>query len=369
MADNGIRLTREELYRLMWERPASRLAKEFGISDVALGKLCRRMGIPKPPPGYWARVEAGQRPQVPPLPAGEKATPSVAHIPVRRQPELTALGDLEVLRGLASNGLNGERITISDTLADPHPLIAAMLNCLRMRAAGDGDDTSGDDSLPDIEASDATIDRALRIMDILMKTLEARGYRVKVSRDYWGKATRVYCADADAEVQISLTERHSERQRDLTPAEKKKPPYLIDNRFITVPSGKLTFKVRGRGVETKWWTDKKHDPLENRLDEVLLGLIVRLEGLRLEDLAEKEAERRRAEERRRQEEEQARREKLHRDAAAWRQSEDIRAYLRAYEEKLCSRQDGIVLGGEEDEWLRWARRYADSLDPLNDKEE
>jgi len=59
MSDNAIKLTREDLYRRMWDTPASRLAKEFGISDVTLGKLCRKFGIPKPYPGYWNQIAAG----------------------------------------------------------------------------------------------------------------------------------------------------------------------------------------------------------------------------------------------------------------------------------------------------------------------
>src|SRR2546423_15717016 len=39
MADDGIKLTREELYQKVWSKPATRLAKEFGISDVALAIL------------------------------------------------------------------------------------------------------------------------------------------------------------------------------------------------------------------------------------------------------------------------------------------------------------------------------------------
>lgn len=62
-------LSREELFVLIWERPATEVAKELGISDVALGKLCRRLQVPKPPRGYWARVASGRTPRRPALPA------------------------------------------------------------------------------------------------------------------------------------------------------------------------------------------------------------------------------------------------------------------------------------------------------------
>lgn len=37
------KISRETLFALVWERPATEVAKELGISDVALGKLCRRL--------------------------------------------------------------------------------------------------------------------------------------------------------------------------------------------------------------------------------------------------------------------------------------------------------------------------------------
>ena len=55
-------LTRAQLFERVWTTPRLRLAQEFGISDVALAKLCRRRRIPCPPRGYWAKRAAGQSP-------------------------------------------------------------------------------------------------------------------------------------------------------------------------------------------------------------------------------------------------------------------------------------------------------------------
>ena len=62
-------MSREELFALVWERPTREVAIELGVSDVAVGKLCEKMQVPKPPRGYWARVEAGQTPRRPALKA------------------------------------------------------------------------------------------------------------------------------------------------------------------------------------------------------------------------------------------------------------------------------------------------------------
>jgi len=60
--------SRQELYDLIWSTPATKLAPDFGISDVAIAKRCKRLSVPRPPPGYWAKVAAGQKPRKSPLP-------------------------------------------------------------------------------------------------------------------------------------------------------------------------------------------------------------------------------------------------------------------------------------------------------------
>lgn len=47
------------------------VAPEYGVSDVALAKTCRKLRILMPGKGYWANVAAGKPVNArPPLPAG-----------------------------------------------------------------------------------------------------------------------------------------------------------------------------------------------------------------------------------------------------------------------------------------------------------
>lgn len=41
----------------------TKLAEQFGISDVGLKKTCDRHRVPTPPRSYWAKLEAGQKPK------------------------------------------------------------------------------------------------------------------------------------------------------------------------------------------------------------------------------------------------------------------------------------------------------------------
>src|SRR2546426_1642289 len=69
--EKPLTLSRKDLYELAWSKPMRELAKDFGISDVALAKPCRRLAIPVPGRGYWARVDVGQQPYRPQLPKRE----------------------------------------------------------------------------------------------------------------------------------------------------------------------------------------------------------------------------------------------------------------------------------------------------------
>ena len=60
--------SRIELYELVWVKPITHLAKELGLSDVGLRKICVKFGIPLPPRGYWSRLQFGKQDPRPELP-------------------------------------------------------------------------------------------------------------------------------------------------------------------------------------------------------------------------------------------------------------------------------------------------------------
>lgn len=54
-------MKRADLYALVWAKPVTHVAREFGISDVAVRKICIKHGIPTPPLGYWAKLQHGKK--------------------------------------------------------------------------------------------------------------------------------------------------------------------------------------------------------------------------------------------------------------------------------------------------------------------
>ena len=60
---------REELYRKVWEQPLLKVAEEYGVSAVAIGKTCRKLSVPVPGRGHWAKLAYGKEGiKMPPLP-------------------------------------------------------------------------------------------------------------------------------------------------------------------------------------------------------------------------------------------------------------------------------------------------------------
>ena len=74
---------RVELYNEVWHQPLVKLAKQYGISDVRIGKVCRELRIPHPGRGYWAKRAVGQAIEQVPLPEFKDA-PVVRRLKLRR---------------------------------------------------------------------------------------------------------------------------------------------------------------------------------------------------------------------------------------------------------------------------------------------
>jgi len=52
-----IRPSKEDLEKLVWEKPSTHIANDFKVSGSAINKWCKEYGISKPPRGYWTKIK------------------------------------------------------------------------------------------------------------------------------------------------------------------------------------------------------------------------------------------------------------------------------------------------------------------------
>src|SRR5215472_7921054 len=71
MSREPIRITREELHRLVWTKSLRRIWTELGTSYVELVKACRVMDVPRPLSGHWERLRLGEVMEQVPLPEAQ----------------------------------------------------------------------------------------------------------------------------------------------------------------------------------------------------------------------------------------------------------------------------------------------------------
>lgn len=63
--------TRQELYDLVWSKPMTTVAAQFGVSGSYMARVCAVLRVPRPQRGYWAKLAVGKAPSKPPLPEAQ----------------------------------------------------------------------------------------------------------------------------------------------------------------------------------------------------------------------------------------------------------------------------------------------------------
>lgn len=179
--------SREELYDLIWSKPIQQLAKEFGMSDVALAKKCKAVGLPRPGRGYWAKIEAGTKVRKPKLSAATRGQVDRIWISSKQAAivEVVKL-DQKVLDELAELQLPENRITVRSDFKGAHELVR---NSRKLLSAGHVSEYGRlfkrvvDGACLDVSVSRQALDRTLLLFDAILNTLEKHQFSIKTTDD------------------------------------------------------------------------------------------------------------------------------------------------------------------------------------------
>jgi hypothetical protein len=352
MAD-GVRtlneMSREGLFELVWSQSMITLAPQFGISDVALKKRCAKIGVPTPPRGYWAKLEAGKRVRKPPLPE--------AWSPERKK------------KAPPKRTLNVERLPPPDidySLRRPIPIIAAT----KLAARGASPRHDGlirilAKEVLHLRVAPASVTRALWLWNQLLKKIGDQGFTFIPNS----------CSVSDGVEAVTL-----ELKEMLSTYEAPRGTYEMSARVALglahpldtlmqwAPTGVLMFRaeeMRGAGCSYQW-RETKIRRLDDRIDEVVAGLGKLLGRKRELHFEFEEQKRLRDEESRLKEEarasqrlEEGRCRRLTRIAISLDRAESIRNLCNQIELEASTEQRDKAA-----QFVEWALRHADAIDPI-----
>jgi hypothetical protein len=368
MDEDIVVLKRDELYKLVWSEPIQRLSKKYGLSDVGLAKICRKMEIPIPGRGYWMKKKSGRTMLITPLPIARENTIQQTRIQ-KREKEVKQESQIEEPEIIKSERLPENRIIVAQRLYRPDPLIETTERALkkakpddwgRLRIFGAG--------CLDLRVGRDNVHRALLIFDSLIKALKERGHIVSVKQ----RKTQVSVLDENMDIRLVENTKRSERTLTKEEMIRKEigPHFYYSNRYLYTLTSKLSLVADLYGPHNLC-SDGKKRPLEDSLNECMMGLIKIALGKK-QKRAEREREQKEWEERRlrREEEEKLLREEetrfraLLKDAADWNSSHLIRQYLEAVKKIITDNSAEIRQGAELAKWLDWATQKANLLDPI-----
>lgn len=369
MADNQIRISREELYERVWTLPLRKLAPEFGISDVGLAKICKRHSIPLPGLGYWTCVQFGKNPKRIPLRSLEEAIESQTEIVIHPTPANGILKDLK--SEVAAEPI---RVRLSDSEPVSHPFAVRTQKLLSHTTKNErGFLIPKNGLVSHISVSEAALPRALRILSGLLRVLEEHNFTIR-----WPKedGSNLCVIALEEELSLAISEKVDAVPHTLTEQEvarQKRGQWIYPPKWDYRLTGNLRLSIEGapQGIRHSW-SDGKEQRLENCLGKFISSLPIvaearkreREEHRRRQQEWEEEAKRR--EERRAQQEEYQRRAVvLAKLTAKWRDAQLVRDFALAFAKassQLCRTNAGKR---EAEAFFIAAMEYADSVDPLN----
>ena len=366
------KLSREELYQKVWLTSGVKLSKELEVSDVAVFKRCRRLNVPRPPRGYWAKIEAGHQPKRPPLP-----------------PFLEAAASEKMKRAAARR---------TNMPADPyavHPLSEEFLRAVESAKLSYDKKRVHlrERALPEADISKELAPKAARAFNMLLQRLEPLGIKFgKSLSKYEGGRFRL----GNDRVQFKIEEDLVEKPADVVRRGRFTYSSPDANKVL---SGKLSFTLKAEQyspsrIQQRWVEDEKA-PLDAILSEIVkficdyfVGLQKRREAeeierekqrvdaeirwkkqqeeearRRQEELEQKQAEARRKHPGLLEGESQHRRDDLAKAAEWWRLHQSVVSFI-AECERRWQNSGERQLTQQQQEWLAWALETAKAMSPF-----
>lgn len=343
------RLTRQELYELVWSEPISGIISKYQITENLLHKVCREMSVPMPGPGYWSKIRYGKTAERVELPSGYTGKNKVY---------LSAEDDTNPLVAKQKEIMADSRVNliVSRNLTNPDPLVLATKESLNRQVMSYRykDLVECEQGKLDIRVTKHNIGRALKILDTLIKAVKLKGHEIEFRYE------KTFIVVLGQRIEVKLREQT-----------KRIPSKDTWGSGEYIPTGKLYFEV-GHGYYEIDFKDGKQS-VEEQLPMILANIEIigerehqqALERERREEL-ERELKLVRLNLENRKRTELASFRELLVKAKRMDQTAIIRKYIDVVEENAVSKSR---MTPELQKWIDWANNKADSYDPLIEKKD
>ena len=341
-------VTRKELYDLVWSKTLSKLTEEYAYTNEGIKKICKEFDVPMPGNGYWSKLKFNNKIKK-----------------IKLNPIFNGIDKIELILREQGSLVNIDQnpLTIrtkeieSDTKAPlkvpeklKNPDIVTIQTQEFWKSTKDKPFYSRSEKVVfHIRVGKEHQNRALLFMDSLAKLLRYRGHTF--AKEY--NETKILIKDIFIEF-------------DLREASKRIPSEKPYGTSDYVPTGELIFKI-GRYSGEKEWRDGK-----TKLEDLLARIVAKLEIVAEQESIQKEASRlwrieydeklRKEEEVRQQKKNELNRTKqLLIEANLHNKANIIRHYLEIAKQNAINKEEFTI---EKEEWLNWANKKADWIDPL-----
>lgn len=305
---------REKLYEEVWTKPVVEVALQYGVSDVAIHKICKSLNVPAPPRGYWAKLRAGEKVEKIPLPdtkgiiekTGSKTFEGIKEFDTPQQ-LLAFLAEDERQKVL----LAAQQIEISEENRKLHKKIIAYNSVVKewnkkdSRPEGAQKSFKNYTNRPPFLAgviSNDTLPRVYRILDALYRQIESLGGSVNddLSLQIRNERVSLEVFEAQDEVKHELTRQEAQAVLIFEDAKRHNKWASQPNirKYDYVFNGKLRISIR----QSRYFRDSDKVNIESRLGDMLIELFEESETVRIDREAREEAQRKRKEEERLREE-------------------------------------------------------------------
>lgn len=283
----SLSFTRREFYDLVWSKPMIHLAKELGVSDVALHKICRKHDIPNPPLGWWAKKAAGKAVELIPLPEIECDRPDAIYI--RNAPTADwKTQAIEVAEGKAKSAPQSSTPTPKRGSAIVRNTLAALR---RGKANEQGLICIREAGLVPCSIAKQSIGRVAEFLPRLEMAAEVQGFTL-IADDQSSRFS-----DGTQTVQFEVTEGYTREKHELTRKEKAERaawekrserrgwryvhgdshPIFADWDYN--PTGRLSISFEPvwyyrQPTPRRSFNDGKRQRLEDLVDKIAIGIAV-----------------------------------------------------------------------------------------------